>query len=347
VIANLTHMGILTFITILLIVRNAFAQPTRQMLELAEVAQRHSESNVGQWGPDAMWQGRSIQVERGRGSLKSFLAWAHMRSGYGRIPKSAQEYVPDLSVRAIESWMGSKANYDALIAGGPHAFVRSIDADIQAGGYRFGIKRIVTSALPMAKDCPRGAFLVMASGGPTNSFADGDLLICHGPTSMVGYNGFIKRIKDVDNTHILGMFAPYDYVHPLPPPPVQPVVQPVVQPRVVQPVVQPRVVQPVVQPRVVQPVVQPRVVQPVVQPRVVQPVAQPWVVPVGAIPNTGFVSISAAVTGENSQLSVDNSSQDSTPVWAVALIVVSCAVLVALVVLVGQLSCVIKQTSTQ
>jgi len=315
-------MGILTFITILL-VGNAFAQPTRQMLQLAEVAQSHSESNQGQWGPGAMWQGRTLQPEGGRGSLKTFLAWAHMRSGYGRIPKSAQEYVGDLTDQAIVSWMGSKANYDALIAGGAHGFVRSIDADIQAGGSRFGIKRIVTSVVPMAKDCPRGAFLVMASGGPTNSFADGDLLICHGTDSMIGYNGWIKRIKDVDNTHILGMFAPYDYVHPLPPPPVQPA-KPVDQP-----------VQPF------RPVDQP--VQPF-QP--VDPPVNPWDPRWGPVQTSGFVSISAAVTGESSQLFVDNSAQDSTtPVWAVALIVVSCIVLVALVVLIAQLAQAIKQTS--
>jgi len=291
---------------------NTLAQnPTDQMIAVWTMARSHSMANSLQSSRNGLDSGKS--------ALKNTLAWIALNKGYGKIPSgwSGADY-------GIKNLM-SKADYDALLAEGPYAFARMIDADQRSGANRYGIKRIRENSRPKPNDCPRGALLVMARGGPSRIFADGDIFVCHGEGTTSHYNGFIKAIVDVDNTYVLGMYAPVNFIDSPPRPPPQPL-----PPVVVQPPPRP-----------------PVVVQPTPRPRVV---VQPWDVPVQPVVNPinkpGWVSISAQAFGtENNQL--PSETQNSIPMWATALIVLSCVVLFALVVVVVQLARVIRHNEVE
>jgi len=175
---------------------NALAQaPTGQMIAIQTMARSHSVTNAFQYP--------GKQIENGKTALKNVLAWMALNAGYGKIPDgwSGSDY-------AIRNLM-SKADYDALLAEGPYAFARLIDADQRSGANRFGIKRIRESSAQKTNNCPRGALIVMARD-PAQVFGDGDILVCHDVGTTSHYNGYIRALN-VDNSQVVGMFAPVSF----------------------------------------------------------------------------------------------------------------------------------------
>jgi len=193
-------------IALLLLLGNALAQiqtPTTQMLRLAEVAERHSKANRDS---NAWNLGEPID---GKGALANVIQWMS-GFGYGGIPSGI--------TRELTANLMTPAEYDALMAGGPYAFKMLLDKDeLTNGAIKFGLQRIYSNAIPVVKDCPRGALLFMRAGGPSQTPADGGLYVCSGVGSIVHYNGAVKTLRDEDNKFVLGMYAPTWYSHPIPP----------------------------------------------------------------------------------------------------------------------------------
>jgi len=301
----------------LLLLGNALAQiqqPTNQMLQLAEIAERHSFANRN----SNAW--RLGEPMDGKGALSNVIFWMSMKSGYGKIPSGFS--------RQQTANLMTTAEYDELMAAGPYRFKRLIDIDERTNGAaRFGIKRINSNVVPMVKDCPRGAILVMYRGGPSQNPDDFGIYVCSVVGSRVHYNGAVKYLKDVDNSYIGGMYAPSWYNHPvspLPPPP-RPVVQDTSSITGRQP------------PR---PVVK-DTSSSMITGRLVQDTSSitgrsRFVVDTASITGQGWGRSRAITDPENTLPS--NSAEDLTPGWAVAFIVIGSVVLVAVIVLVAQLS---------
>jgi len=328
----------------LLLLGNALAQiqqPTNQMLQLAEIAERHSFANRN----SNAW--RLGEPMDGKGALSNVIFWMSMKSGYGKIPSGFS--------RQQTANLMTTAEYDELMAAGPYRFKRLIDIDERTNGAaRFGIKRINSNVVPMVKDCPRGAILVMYRGGPSQNPDDLGIYVCSGVGSRVHYNGAVKYLKDVDNSYIGGMYAPSWYNHPvspLPPPP-RPVVQDTSSITGRQP---PRPVvtdtsSSMITGRLVQDTssITGRPPRPVVKDtssmitgRLVQDTSSitgrsRFVVDTASITGQGWGRSRAITDPENTLPS--NSAEDLTPGWAVAFIVIGSVVLVAVIVLVAQLS---------
>jgi len=267
------------FIALLLLGTALAQEPTKQMLELADIAQRYSTNGFA--------------PRSGKESLVNLLSWiATGTLGYGKIPAGRGRN----GVSGLDTLV-TTTDFNRIMEAGPEMFFSWIDNDVPDHAY-WGIKPI-DGTVPNTATCPRGAILFMKPGGPSKTFPDGGVFVCSGKHRTVHYNGALTTLSDVDNKFVHRMYAPTNLW--IPPPASGSVGG-----------------------------------------------GGGWNVNWGRIPNppaSGFVSITSNAIGtENNQLPSENYSQNSsTPAWAVALIVVGCAVLMALIVLVVQLLHIVKR----